>query len=90
MNSTLKMLLPTTLPSAMPTWPPPCRTHRDGEFRRAGAEGHDRQAKYQRRNAKRQSKLRGATNQDLGPEDERDQAEDENQCGQLSFSLTAV
>jgi hypothetical protein len=63
MNSTLKMLLPTTLAGHVGL-AGPGRLHRHGEFRRTGAEGDDGQADDQRRNAEGQRKFRGAAHQE--------------------------
>ena len=65
MKSTLKMLLPTTLPIAMSVWPLEHRTDRDRHLGRAGAEGDHGQADHERRDAEGQREPGGAAHQQV-------------------------
>ena len=49
MKRMFRMLLPTTLPTAMSVWPTKLALSGDREFRRTGAEGDHGQPNHQRR-----------------------------------------
>ena len=92
MKSTLKMLLPTTLPSARSASPPRSAALRlTASSGAAGAVGDHGEPDHQRRDAKRRGETRGAAHQQIGPERQQHEAEDEQpERGSLHVSVTAI
>jgi hypothetical protein len=73
MNSTLKMLLPTTLPMARSVLAVEHGADTDRQLRRAGAEGHDGQSDDQRADAEGKRQLGRPADQGVGTGDKQDQ-----------------
>ena len=73
------MLLPTTLPNAMSTWPDQALWTETAISGRAGAEGHDGEPDHQGRDAEAERQLAGAAHEQLGSADQGSEAAGQHQ-----------